>query len=393
MGTNSARGRVESGQTWDDFCDSLKAAGKLILRPETPASELDRAEGWRYLSRLTRMALEVCFENSDPDFPSLLNIPNATAKAGADNPDNLYFTASIAGDREYRLRGKRGTAALLSFSTKRLVAGPGGAADQATAISTGGLDGKRLIVNEDGTFDIAVSQDPRPGNWLPLDAKSNVLIVRQTFFDRSHEVPATVVLERVGGPATPKPLTAKRADSALRAAAALVTRIATRYADWSKWYQGIPNTLQTIEGSPLREEGADPNIRYLYGYWSIGADEALVIETPVPPCELWNFQINNYWMESLDYRYHRISINNHNARYNPDGSVTLVVAASDPGMGNFLDTAGHGCGTMVLRWTRAQDPPVPRCRVEKLAVLREQPVVEAQVENARIRREPSSREL
>jgi hypothetical protein len=377
MGSDTARSRVESGQTWDDFCDSLKAAGKLILRPETPSTEIDRAEGWRYLSRLTRMALEVCFENSDPDFPILLNVPNATAKAGADNPDNLYFTASICGDREYRLRGTRGTASLLSFSTKKLVAGPGGAADQAVSISTGALDDKRLRVNEDGSFEVAVSQEPRPGNWLPLAPKSNVLIVRQTFSDRSQEVPASVVVERIGGPKAPAPLSAKRADSALRAAAALVSRIATRYADWSKWYQGIPNTLQTIEGSPLREEGADPNIRYLYGYWSIGVDEALVIETPVPACELWNFQINNYWMESLDYRYHRISVNKRSAGYNRDGSVTLVIAASDAGFGNFLDTAGHGCGTMVMRWTRAQGLPVPRCRVEKLAGLRERTVARA----------------
>ena len=376
MGSNTALSRVATGQSWDEFCDRLKEAGQIILRPETPSDELDRAEGWRYLGRLTRMALEVCFENSDPDFPTLLNIPNATAKAGADSPDNLYLTASIAGDREYRLRGTRGTVARVSFSTKRLAAGPDGPAGPAVATSTGGLDGKHLIVNGDGTFEIAVSQDPRPGNWLPLSAKSNVLMVRQTFCDRSHEVPASVVIERVGGPPTPAPLSAKRADSALRSAAALVTRIATRYADWSKWYQGIPNTLQTVEGSPLREEGPDPNTRYLYGYWSIGVDEALVIDTPVPSCELWTFQLNNYWMESLDYRYHRISVNKHSARYNRDGSVTLVIADSDAGTGNFLDTAGHRRGTMALRWTRADHHPVLRCRVEKLAVLRERAALE-----------------
>ena len=38
--------------------------------------------------------------------------------------------------------------------------------------------------------------------------------------------------------------------------------------------------------------------------------------------------------------------------------------------GNFLDTAGHLCGTMILRWTRAQSRPIPTCRVEKLANLR-----------------------
>src|SRR5690349_15692422 len=97
----------------------------------------------------------------------------------------------------------------------------------------------------------------------------------------------------------------------------------------------------------------------------MGVDEALVIHTPVPRCELWTFQLNNYWMESLDYRYHRICLNKRSARYNPDGSATIVIAASDPGFGNFLDTAGHLRGTMVWRWMRAQQPPVPSCRVER----------------------------
>lgn len=367
MKKNMSRSRVASGQAWEDFCERLKEAGKIVLRPETPSNEIDRAEGLRYLSRLTRMALEVCFENSDPDFPSLLNIPNATAKAGADNPDNLYFTSPVAGDREYRLRGTRGTVPWLFFGTKSLVAGADG---QAIATSTGGLDQRSLLVSSDGSFEVVVSRDPRPENWLPLADRSNILVVRQTFRNRSREVPANVTIERVGGPAAPRPLSAKRADWALTGAASLVSRILVRYADWSKWYQGTPNTLRTIEGSPLREEGADSNTLYLYGYWSIAEDEALVIDTPVPPCEFWNFQINNYWMESLDYRYHRICVNKSTALYNRDGSVTLVIGASDPGRGNFLDTVGHRCGTMVSRWMRAEHPPELKCKVVKLASLR-----------------------
>jgi Protein of unknown function (DUF1214) len=369
MGSSNARERIASGQAWEEFCDRLKDAGKIILRPETPTDETDRAEGWRYLSRLTRMALEVCFENSDADFPNLLNIPNATAKAGADNPDILYFNSAVRGDREYRLRGTRGTVPWLTFTTKALIAGPDG---QAVAVPTGALDGRNLVINPDGTFEIVVSQDRRPGNWLALGERTNMLVVRQVFLDRGQEAPATVTIERVGGPAKPRPLSARQADWALKSAAHVLTRVARRYADWSQWYQGVPNTLRTVEGSPLREEATDPNTCYLYGYWSIAADEALVIETPVPACEVWNFQLNNYWMESLDYRYHRTTVNKHSARYNSDGSVTLIIAASDPGVGgaNFLETAGHRCGTMVLRWTRAQLHPVPACRVEKLATLR-----------------------
>lgn len=36
---------------------------------------------------------------------------------------------------------------------------------------------------------------------------------------------------------------------------------------------------------------------------------AQVVEANPPPCKFWNFQLNNYWMESLDYRYFPIHVN------------------------------------------------------------------------------------
>jgi hypothetical protein len=364
MGSENVLTRVSNGQAWERFCERLKEAGRIMLRPETPLSEIDRAEGVRYLSRLTRLGLQLCFEHSDPDFPVFLNAWNATTKAGSDNPDNLYLNTHIAGDREYRLRGTRGTAPYLRFGTLA-----DRYATQGVMALTGSLRSKDMIFDSAGRFEIAVSRDPRPGNWLALAADSSLLIVRQNFADRSRELPATVSIERVGGPAAPGPLSAKRADRALRAAASFVARIAGRYVDWVKWFQADPNRLHDLEGTPFHEEGGDPNTCYLHGYWSIGADEALVLETPVPACEMWNFQLSNYWMESLDYRYHQVCVNKHGARYNADGSVTLVIASSDPGVGNFLDTAGHRCGMMILRWTRAQSRPLPTCRVKKLATL------------------------
>ena len=48
----------------------------------------------------------------------------------------------------------------------------------------------------------------------------------------------------------------------------------------------------------------------------------MVVTLPsVPDCQTWNLQVDNYWMESLDYRYHKISINRHTASVNADGSV------------------------------------------------------------------------
>jgi Protein of unknown function (DUF1214) len=357
--------RVANAAAWEHFCDQLKAAGQILLRPETPVAELDRAEGLRYLARLTRLGLELCFEHADPDFPVFLNAWNATTKAGSDNPDNLYLNATVAGDREYRVHGHRGSAPRLRFSTF---------ADryrtEGKMVQTGSLRAKDMAFAADGTFEITVSRDPRPGNWLALAEDSRLLTVRQNFSDRKRETHATVTIERVGGPAAPRQLTLKRAQSSLQGALAFLARVTGRYAEWALWFQQRPNTVHIQEETPFHEEGGDPRTRYLHGYWAFGTDEALVLETPVPDCDVWNFQLSNYWMESLDFLHYPVCVNKHGAKYNADGSVTLVVAAKDPGIGNFLSTAGHQGGMMILRWTGAQECPLPTCRVVKLDSLR-----------------------
>ena len=362
---DEAYDRAVTGQSWGEFCDRLKELGQIIRRPETPTSELDRAEGLRYLARLTRLGLELCFEHADPDFPVFLNAWNATTKAGADNPDNHYLNATIRGDYEYRVWGVRGTARSLRFATLANRYPSEGRMEM-----TGSLRAADMTFDADGHFEITVSRDRRPGNWLGLEPDSGLLTVRQNFGDRRLELPATVNIERIGGPATPRLLTPKRADFALRGAVSFLERVAGRYAGWAQWFQAQPNRLHDLVNTPFHEEGGDPRTSYMHGYWDVGPDEALVLDTPVPTCDMWNFQLNNYWMESLDYRHYPVCINKQGARYNPDGSLTVVAAAADPGVGNFLDTTGHRCGMMTFRWTGAQSPPVPVCRVEKLSSLR-----------------------
>jgi hypothetical protein len=62
-----AERRVTSGQAWDDFCDTLKAAGATVLSPSAPHDPLSQAEGYRYLSRVARAGLENFVECSDPN--------------------------------------------------------------------------------------------------------------------------------------------------------------------------------------------------------------------------------------------------------------------------------------------------------------------------------------
>jgi hypothetical protein len=74
-------------------------------------------------------------------------------------------------------------------------------------------------------------------------------------------------------------------------------------------------------------------------------------------------------MESLDYRYHTISINRHSAKLDPSGAVRVVVAHRDPGIANWIETVGHSEGTMCWRWVRAKDHPQPMTRVVQLEDL------------------------
>ena len=57
--------RLASGAVWNDFCDQLKQAGERI-QAGAPDSAFDRAEGYRYLARLTHHFLRSGLDESDP---------------------------------------------------------------------------------------------------------------------------------------------------------------------------------------------------------------------------------------------------------------------------------------------------------------------------------------
>lgn len=352
-------GRVQSGQSWEEFCDTLKRAGQQVLRPEAPGDALARAEGFRYLSRLLRIALEMHVESADRDFPAFYKPSHETAKIGADNPDNLYLRAELNGRCDYRISGSRGTVDYLGFGTQA-----GGYEKDGRNESTGYLDSRQLQVGADGRFEIIASSQPQPGNWLPMKPDTRTVIVRQTFLDREHEIPAELRIERLDAGARPRPLSPELIDRGLQSAALFVEGTARLFADWAQSYQAHPNALPPADQALCQAVGGDPNIFYYHGYWQLADDEALVVDVArIPECQNWNLQVDNYWMESLDYRYHRIHVNRHSARPRADGSVRIIIAHRDPGLPNWLETAGHRNGTLCFRWIGAKEWVHPQTRV------------------------------
>ena len=312
---NESSDRIMSGRAWREFCDTIQSAGQAIASEGSPDTPLDRAEGYRYLSRLVRVALEAFVEYADPLAPVLHRPIHETAKIGADNPDNSYQHATLSGRYEYRIRGRRRTIHYLDFATQTRGVASSGATKQ-----TGHLEGSTLKIDPDGSFEITLSCDPKHGNWLPMEPETETLIVRQTFLDRENEVPADLHIERIGGDGKPTPLTAEALDKGLAAAAGLVVGCSSLFSGWALGFQSHTNELPRFDDSISMAAGGDPNICYYHSYWKLAPDEALMIEVTPPECSSWNFQLDNHWMESLDYRYFRISINKHTAAYRDDGS-------------------------------------------------------------------------
>jgi len=365
--------RVVTGQSWDDFCDQLKRAGQQIMRSEAPSDELNRAEGWRYLSRLTRIALEMHVEGSDRDFPCFYQPSHATAKIGADNPDNLYLRAEINGQHRYRIRGNRSSVHYLSWGSQK-----GGYEKDGSNAQTGFLDTSSLQLDNEGNFEVIASvaqpSHHKQTNWLPLEAESNTIIVRQTFLDRSRERPSEMTIERIQDAGVqPQPLSAARIDQGLASAAGFVEGTARLFANWSQSYLERPNQLPMSDQALCQSVGGDPNIVYYHSYFELAEKEALVVHlSRIPDCENWNLQVDNYWMESLDYRYFTIHVNKHTAIYNKDGSVDIVIAPRKPNPehplanANWLNSAGHNNGTLCFRWIKSAERVQPETRVIKL---------------------------
>jgi hypothetical protein len=352
---------ADAEQAWAEFCDMLKGASRVILADTAELDELDRSEGYRYLSRLARAGLEGCLEYADPRAPELLRLCHETIKMGADNPDNVYLSAPVHPDYRYRIYGTRGTVHYLGIGTYEGGYGAGGSFPPAGYVT---------LERSGAPVEIELASAPSgDGLFLPISARTRSVVVRQTFMDRKGETAAGLRIERTDGPHVPLPLTAAKLTRGLRGAGRFVQGCAELFANWTRGLARAPNQLPLFEPSVAAAAGGAEDITYYHGYWQLEPEQALVIALQPPVCDYWNFQLNNHFMESLDYRYHTISLNKHSAQAQPDGRVRLIIAARDPGFGNWIDTTGHRRGTMCLRWVRAETRPVPSTRVCTLAEL------------------------
>jgi hypothetical protein len=358
--------KVVDGTAWREFCDLLADAGEAVLAEGNPDDPFDRTEGFRMLTRLLRGALETHLENGRPTHPKLICTCHETIKIVAENPDNHYLGASLDGRYDYCIRGTRGEAKWISFN---LFSGAGfGGGGPGTGAT---LHEEQMQIEPDGRFEVIISQREHPGNWLRSEPDTRSIAIRQTFLDKRHQEHAELQIERIDGDGSPPPpLTPHDLYRSLQIAGHYTKGVAAIGANWATRQSRWPNEFRDEAEDDLTARFKDPQIKWHQAYFELAEDEALVVEVTPPACDYWMIALHNHWMETLDYVHHRSALNCHSAKREADGSVRFVVASRDPGVPNWLDTAGHARGTVGVRWVGPDVVDVlPSTRVVRLAEL------------------------
>ncbi|SRX80986.1 DUF1214 domain-containing protein [Mycolicibacterium parafortuitum] len=296
-----------------------------------------------------------------------------------DNPDTVYRFMGVNMTSTYVIHG-RFTGEMPADTNFSVLTGLSG-------ITADNLSGRDLVVDEDGSFTITVSdQAPAPGqrNHLQLTADTTLIAARNTLSDWTTQPPMTLSIERLSGPrnslfsqlggfaipglgpaVTKSPvLTAlasalppmSRTPILLRGAFTAVV-MALGLGMESKYIKVAttdPDTGERTAANTLRPPTR--NAEFLAtqlqsaGYFDLTDDEALVVTITPGNARYFVVPVTNLWTITDDYWDAQTSLNNAQAVANPDGSFTFVLSPTDPGVRNWVSTGGLNRGTVSIRF-------------------------------------------
>lgn len=331
-----------------------------------PESDLARADALRYLNRLLRYALGHYVDRGGSPVRPRLN--HDTPRVGGDNPDYRYCTADLDGRLRYRVSGYLHEASFLGIGTYVGELGTAGGLR-----GTGYFTVDKQQVDAAGRFEVILSAEPNAGAWLPMAEETSSLLVRQLLLDPLRHRPAELTIECLSEVDTPSvALSTDAVNDGMHRARLFLEGTVRQFIGWTAAFMQAPNSLGPTDPALLGKAQGDPGTHYYNGYYRLQPGEALVVEFVPPPCDYWNLQACNHWLESLDIRRQPAHINHYLARPDGSGRVRAVIAPDDPGVENWMDTVGHREGCLAMRWVgmaQGHVPPPLQCQVLPLSQL------------------------
>ncbi len=354
-------GRPDGGddlhQAWSHLLQSLEGAAGIVDSDPVNRNRVDLAAGMRHLLVLLAAGVDEALRfEPDPVLSVQRTSTDDIVTWGMECPDCIYTRAKLRGGESYRLFGNRGTARYVGLQTMDGI------------VSTANELVDELEMDADGSFEVVLSRDEHDGNWMLIQGAHPTLTVRHFFYDWDSEVPSSLRIERIGERAGMSGATGATGapvepDVALsRQLAALGDFVHDNLKFFLQFGAAAPSNgfLPPIDRTSI---GAAAENKPVIGRWELGPDQALILEVEPPKGVYWSFSVGNPWWETIHYGRHQSSLNAHQAAVDADGLVRVVLCGRDPGVANWLDTAGHSNGPMILRCVRTTTAPTPQTRL------------------------------
>lgn len=380
---------------WDTQMEALKGVADHLLATWRPdgASEAE-------VQDMNKLALSIlacgylCHVYTDSRRPVFMPLWNYACNQGGPNPDYVYLSAEVDGSGVYELTGRRGTVRFVEVTQQApgmMKSLKGVERQMKFQAITHDLDD--LTIADDGTFRVIMSverPDGYDGDWWPLNPEVGKLLMRKCACDWNTEIDAQVAINRLddgGEDMSP-------------------AEIARRFSELGDWIKGMIDFDMELVRYYREHHGFNVLLRsqwiqqggglatkqaYYDGIHQIADDEALVVEFPVPAnCYYWQILVADDRFSTVDWVNRQSSLNDTQARIDPDGWFRGVVSKGDPGVHNWLDKADWPWGILQARFYKADEfPEVTVTKVPVADVLHHLPagteVLTAQQRRAQLR--------
>ncbi|MGB5810639.1 MAG: hypothetical protein WBG86_08925 [Polyangiales bacterium] len=364
QGGDSPADGSEVAAHWGTFCDRMKTLGERILGDGFPEDPQGQTEGIRHLTRMVTLGLNLFVECDDPEFPRFLRHNDDITQWGGNNPDNTYLYARVDAGSEYKIYGNaRGTLGfIVSVRDGFMHQGDEAVVD---------LSSDEIEVDADGAFELTLSAEERPGNWLRMLQNATQVGIRVYFDDWERPSSPVFHIVKVGNEGRSPPLLgAEQLSRTLDDAARWVEDNLVYWNEWLK--QRLPFLPVNAISPPMQVAGGSNEvITYAGGRLDLGANDALVLTIePLQADYVGLVYYTQSWFETGDLANRTTSLNRNQLHVDDDDRIRIVVCRTDPGHVNWLDTEDRPTGLLVMRTLNGDTAPTVTADVMPKSKLR-----------------------
>ena len=396
-----------SQSAWNHFSAELARIGEKIVGPTGARNSRERAEGYRYLVRLLSAAHQLEMD-IDRQRPTLARMMTPIRKFKGDGPDTLYHEAKLDENLEYEVYVRRGDD--IFFSLTVYAYDENGAYKIVDGLFDHDMVFENVFGEEVAKFHVSTERPEGAANWLRLEGERPILFSREYFpetvlaVDAGRYRPAIMNIECVSEVEAAPTYGERDLEAGLQRVLDFVED-ATDVSIGLSVFAGLnlishesetggkrTSMTRIDDGVLIHEAEADseytpqelaqmidprlvannlpgPGIDYLGAWFNLNPDEAIRISGVDVPCRYWSCQIMTRYLESADFRYAPIGINNRQIKKSENEEFVIYASAEDPGVENWICTQGYTNAHIVFRTLLAETPMKADFSVVKISEI------------------------